>query len=95
MMHNVPAILQGAAYISFLLLFIGMILTFMRMLKGPTLPDRVLAIDLFTMFVVGGITVYAFLTGLTIYLNAVFVMALIAFIGTVAFARYLEKRVLK
>lgn len=95
MMSNVPPFLQGAIYISFGLLLIGMLFTFLRLLKGPTLPDRVVAIDLFTMFVAGIITIYAFLTGLTIYLNAVFVLAFIAFIGTVAFARYLEKRVLK
>jgi multicomponent Na+:H+ antiporter subunit F len=94
-MANVPPFLQGAVYISFALLLIGMMFTFLRLVRGPTLPDRVVAIDLFTMFVAGIITIYAFLTGLTIYLNAVFVLAFIAFIGTVAFARYLEKRVLK
>ena len=95
MMSNVSPFMQGAVYVSFFLLFLGMMFTFLRLLKGPTMPDRVVAIDLFTMFVIGIITIYAFLTGLTIYLNAVFVLAFIAFIGTVAFARYLEKRVLK
>lgn len=95
MMSALSVFLQGAIFLSFLLLFLGMIFTLLRLIKGPTLPDRVVAIDLFTMLVMGIISAYSFLTGLTIYLNAVFIMAFIAFIGTVAFARYLEKRALK
>ncbi len=91
MISNVSPLLNIALYISFALLFAGLFLTFLRLLKGPSLPDRVLAIDLFTMFVMGTIVLYSALTGLTIYLNAVFVMAFIAFMGTVAFARYIEK----
>ena len=91
MISNVSPFLQFAIYISFVLLFSGLFLTFARLLKGPTLPDRVMAIDLFTSFVMGVIILYSALSGLTIYLNAVFVMAFIAFMGTVAFARYLEK----
>lgn len=92
---TVSPLLQYAAYISFIFLFAGLLLTFLRLLKGPSIADRVVAIDLLSIFVMGIIIVYAFLTDLSIYLNAAFVMALVAFIGTVAFARYLEKRVLK
>ncbi|MBN1478764.1 pH regulation protein F [candidate division KSB1 bacterium] len=95
MISTLSVFLQGAIFLSFLLLFLGMVFTFLRLMKGPTLPDRVVAIDLFTSLVMGTISTYAFLTGLTIYLNAVLIMAFIAFIGTVAFARYLEKRALK
>ena len=94
MIVNVPPILHYAVYISFALLFAGLLLTFLRLLKGPSIADRVVAIDLFTMFAMGIIVTYSFITGQTIYLNAAFVMALVAFIGTVAFARYLEKRAL-
>ncbi len=92
MIQTVSPFLTIVLYVSFAILFAGLFLTFARLIKGPTLPDRVLAIDLFTIFVMGIITLYAVLTGLTIYLNAVFVMAFISFMGTVAFARYLEKR---
>ena len=91
MISNVSPFLQVSIYIAFVLLFAGLFFTFARLLKGPTLPDRVMAIDLFTSFVMGAIVLYSAFTGLTIYLNAVFVLAFIAFMGTVAFARYLEK----
>ncbi len=92
MMINVPPVLQYTVYISFTLLMTGLFLTFLRLLKGPSIADRVVAIDLFAMFVMGIIIVYSFLTALPLYLNAAFIMALVAFIATVAFARYLEKR---
>ena len=95
MMINVPPVLQVAVYISFALLLSGLVLTFLRLLKGPSIADRVVAIDLFTMFVMGIIIMYSFVTALPIYLNAAFIMALVAFIGTVAFAQYLEKRASK
>ena len=95
MMVNVPPFLEYTVYLSFLLLLAGLVLTFLRLVKGPSIADRVVAIDLFAMFVMGIIIIYSFLTALPLYLNAIFVMALVAFIGTVAFARYLEKRASK
>jgi len=95
MIINVPPILHYAIYISLAFLFSGLYLTFLRLLKGPSIADRVVAIDLFSLFVMAIIITYAFLTALPIYLDATFIMALVAFIGTVSFARYLEKRALK
>lgn len=95
MMVNVPPFLEYTVYLSFLLLLAGLVLTFLRLVKGPSIADRVVAIDLFAMFVMGIIIIYSFLTALPLYLNAIFVMALVAFIGTVAFAQYLEKRASK
>jgi len=92
-MTNESLVMTIAVYISFVLLTLGMIFTFLRLVKGPSLPDRVLSIDLFTMFIMGAIVIYSFFKGLDVYLNAVLILAFIAFIGTVSFARYLEKGV--
>lgn len=92
MMANIPLLVQYACYVSFVLLIAGVFLTFFRLVKGPSMPDRVLAIDLFAVFFMGIVIIYSLFTGLIIYLNAVFVMAFLAFLATVAFARYLEKR---
>ena len=91
MMTNLSPLLQYACYVSFSLLIAGVILTFLRLVKGPSMPDRVLSIDLFSIFFMGIVVIYSFYTGHIIYINAVFVMAFLAFLGTVAFARYLEK----
>lgn len=62
-----------------------------RLLRGPSLPDRVVALDLVGTLAVGSIAVYAILEGEPVYLNVSLVLALLMFIGTVAYAYYIEK----
>lgn len=73
------------------LLSVALVLAFLRLARGPTLPDRVVALDLTGTLTVGIIAVYAVATGQPVFLDVAIVLALIAFLGTVSFARYLEK----
>jgi multicomponent Na+:H+ antiporter subunit F len=66
-------------------------LTFVRLVKGPTLPDRVIAIDLIGVLMVCLLAVMAGLTGEAAFLDVAMVVALISFVGTVAYARYIER----
>jgi multicomponent Na+:H+ antiporter subunit F len=59
--------------------------------KGPTLPDRIVAMDLAGVLVVGLIVVLAASTGVPATLDAAIVIALIGFVGTVAYATYVER----
>lgn len=74
------------------LLATAMILGFMRLAKGPSLPDRAVALDLIATLVIGFIGVYAVSIDESLFLDLGLVLALVAFLGTVAFARYTEKR---
>ena len=62
-----------------------------RLVKGPSLPDRVVAMDLIGILVVGVIVVLAASTSVRAALDAAIVIALIAFVSTVAYATYIEK----
>lgn len=75
-----------------LLLGIAALLAFLRLVRGPSLPDRVVALDLIAMLAVGMIAVYTIATNEPVFLGAAIVLALLTFIGTVAFAYYVEKR---
>jgi multicomponent Na+:H+ antiporter subunit F len=66
-------------------------LTFIRLLKGPTLPDRVIAIDLIGVLMVCLLVVTAASTEQQAFLDVAMVVALISFVGTVAYARYIER----
>jgi multicomponent Na+:H+ antiporter subunit F len=66
-------------------------LTFMRLAKGPTLPDRVIAIDLIGVLLVCLLVVMAGVTAQQAFLDVAIVVALISFVGTVAYARYIER----
>jgi multicomponent Na+:H+ antiporter subunit F len=71
----------------------GLMLTVFRLLRGPSTPDRVVALDLAALYVVGFIATYAVMTDDASILTAALVLGLVAFLGTVAFARYLEEAV--
>ena len=72
-------------------LSIALLIAFIRLVKGPTLPDRIVAMDLFGVIVVGLIVVLAGWTGVRATLDAAIVIALIGFLGTIAYATYVER----
>lgn len=78
--------------VTFGFIMLAMFLALLRVILGPTLPDRVVALDLVASLVMGFIIMYAVLRDQTIYLDVAIVLALIAFLGTVAFAYFIEKR---
>ena len=77
--------------ILFGLLVGSMALALIRLVRGPSLPDRVVALDLIAITAVGMIGVYAVASEQPIYIDEAMVLALISFFGVVAFAHYIEK----
>ena len=82
-----------AAAITFGLLLVGMFCAFVRMVRGPSLADRVVALDMLTLLMVAFAGVYVVATGKSAFLDVAIALALIGFLGTVAFARYAERSV--
>ena len=74
-----------------MLLGVALLMSFVRIVKGPTLPDRIVAMDLFGVLVVGLIVVLAGWSGVRATLDAAIVIALIGFLGTVAYATYVQR----
>jgi multicomponent Na+:H+ antiporter subunit F len=70
---------------------VALLIAVVRLVKGPTLPDRVVAMDLIGVLVVGLIVVLAASTQVRATLDAAIVIALIGFVGTVAYATYVER----
>lgn len=73
------------------MLCVALFLAFWRLLRGPSLPDRVVALDLIALLSVGFIAIYDIVTNDTVFLDVAIVLGLVAFLGTVAFARYVER----
>jgi multicomponent Na+:H+ antiporter subunit F len=74
-----------------LTLGVALLVAFIRLVKGPTLPDRIVAMDLFGVLVVGMIVVLAGWSGVRATLDAAIVIALVGFLGTIAYATYVER----
>jgi len=74
------------------LLSLSFLLTVYRFIVGPTLPDRVLALDLLVAAAIGFIAVIGIKTGYTLYLDIAIALGLVGFLATVAFARFILSR---
>lgn len=78
--------------IAFGLLVLGSMLCLYRIGKGPSAPDRTVAIDILGTLIVGFCCIMAVWTGREYYMNIAIAWALISFVGTLALAKYLEGR---
>ena len=72
-------------------LIISAALTFIRLVIGPQAADRVAALDLFSVLIVAFLAAYAAHTGETSFLDVAIAYALVAFLGTVALCRFLQR----
>ncbi|MCD6204554.1 MAG: cation:proton antiporter [Candidatus Marinimicrobia bacterium] len=70
---------------------VAMILAVFRMIKGPDVADRVVALDVMTIISISLIVFIASMARRIIYIDVAMVYALISFIGVIAIARYLER----
>lgn len=86
------AIIQAACTFALIVLGIAFILTVFRVVVGPTLPDRVLALDMLVGIVLGFIAAFAIRTGYTLYIDIAISLGLVGFLTTVAFARFILTR---
>jgi len=73
-------------------LLLASFLCLYRIGRGPTAPDRTVAIDILGTLVVGFCCLMALWTGQGFYMNVAIAWALLSFIGTIALAKYLEGR---
>lgn len=69
----------------------AIIASMFRIMLGPSLADRIVALDLLGFLVIAAICVYAIVTSTPALLSVCLVAALILFLGTAALARYLER----
>ena len=81
-----------ASSIAFVLISIALILSFIRIVIGPSLADRVIALDLLAVLAMGFIGLRVLTTGQTLYLEIAIALGLVAFVATVFFARLVAAR---
>jgi multicomponent Na+:H+ antiporter subunit F len=77
---------------SFGILLAALVLSLIRLIRGPESSSMIIALDLIASVVMGYILVYAVLTNQTIYVDVAIVISLISFMGTVATSIYLKEK---
>lgn len=91
-MPSASALLEGVIYFSLAVFILSFLGAFVRVVRGPSLPDRVMAVDLVAYTTMGFLGVYAILMQQPTYLDAALVLGVLIFLGTIAIARYIERR---
>ena len=84
--------LAYAINISFIMVILSLAIAFIRLARGPSLADRVVALDMMTVTIIAVCGVVAVGTGVFALLDVALVLALVGFLATVALARFAERR---
>ena len=84
-------IVGWAVDVTTVLTVLGLVFSFVRLIKGPSLPDRVVSIDLITVLAVAVAGLLAITHSEPDFLDIAVALALVAFLATVAFAWYAER----
>ncbi len=82
---------EAATLIAFALLSASLVLAFLRIVRGPSLPDRAVGLDLITTLALGFSGVYAITSDDFVFMDVCIAVALVGFLATVGFARYTER----
>ncbi len=76
--------------------FVGLafaaLLVLVRLVRGPSVPDRIVSLDVLLQLVIAGIAVAAAVRREGVYLSVLVAVALLGFVGTVTVARFVERR---
>lgn len=81
-------------HISLFILSLSMLGLIYRVIKGPSTPDRVVALDAIGINLVAIVALISILVGTHAFLEVILLIGILAFLGTVAFSKYLEKGVI-
>ncbi len=82
-------ILQTAVYIAFVMISLATLLNLWRLVRGPDQPDRILALDTLFINTIALLVLLGIHFGSAVYFESALVLAMMGFIGTAAFCKYL------
>jgi multicomponent Na+:H+ antiporter subunit F len=84
--------IETATTACLVLLGIAILLILIRIIRGPTLADRILGLDTLTLLGVGVVGVFSVRTGVLAYVDVAVALAFVSFVSTAALSRYLQTR---
>ena len=84
-------LLHMLIYVALAILVFAMLLMLYRVVKGPTTADRVIALDSIGVALISVVALLSILLDTTMYFEVILLLSILAFIGTVAFSKFLER----
>lgn len=80
--------------ISLALFMVANALLLYRVVRGPSMPDRAIALDTIGVNLISSIALVSILLNTKAFLEAILILGILAFIGTIAFSKYIERGVI-
>lgn len=77
-----------------LFLLLSIMAALYRVIKGPSMPDRVMALDNIGINLLAGVAILSIILRTHAFLDIILLIGLLSFVGTIAFARYIERGVI-
>ena len=77
--------------VSLTLFMFAIALSLYRVIKGPSLPDRAIALDTIGVNLISAIAIVSIVLNTKAFLEAILILGILAFIGTIAFSKYIER----
>ncbi|PKG24235.1 Na(+)/H(+) antiporter subunit F1 [Niallia nealsonii] len=85
--------INGILFCSLILLNLSILATIYRLIKGPSAPDRIQALDVLGIHLISGVAIFSVLLRNTAFFEVILLIGILSFIGTIAYARYIERGV--
>jgi multicomponent Na+:H+ antiporter subunit F len=85
--------IQGILICSLVFLSFAIFATIFRLVKGPSAPDRIQALDALGINIISGVAIFSVFIRSTGFFEVILLIGILSFIGTIAFARYIERGV--
>ena len=86
--------LEKVLLLALTLFTIAIALSLYRLIKGPSMPDRAIALDTVGVNLVSAIAIVSVFLSTKAFLDAILILGILSFIGTISFSKYIERGVL-
>lgn len=86
--------IQTMLTISIVLFAITITIAVLRIILGPSMPDRVLALDVIGVNLIASIAVFSVIMKTKAFLEVILILGILSFIGTIAFSKFIERGVI-
>lgn len=83
--------IAGMLTVSVVLFALTILVAVIRIILGPSLPDRVVALDIIGVNLIATIAVVSVILNTKAFLEAILILGILSFIGTIAFSKFIER----
>ncbi|WP_085993898.1 Na(+)/H(+) antiporter subunit F1 [Oceanobacillus senegalensis] len=86
--------IDAMLYAALTLFGVAIVITLYRIVVGPSLPDRIIALDMIGVNLITAIAIISVILGTKAFLDVILILGILAFISTIAFSKYIERGVI-